>query len=748
MSKILWNSLLVSPAVLGAALVVSASAMAAESGATPDVAKPETAASTQLSAPAASAVGDVAVASVAVAEIAGTGSEGAVASSTERLSAAAERPVLTAAVAQERPEVALGEAAAAEVPVLKAAVAQEKSEVATAAAENAARATEMPAAVAEVPVLKAAVALEKSQVAPVKAEEQINVTPGDAPVAEKAQVPQQVAQTLPATANPAAGSPAAADVLQQLNRYTNEGASNRNSAGQVTSVSQLSDVQPTDWAFQALQNLVERYGCIAGYPDGTYRGNRALTRYEFAAGLNACLERIVQLISRVDTSSFVTKADLATLNRLLEEFQAELATLRGRVDALEARTAELEGHQFSTTTKLVGEAIFAGTDSIGKTADVPSFQQRVRLNLNTSFTGRDLLITRLQVGNAIPLSVIANSREGTQTFEVGGNTSNAVQLSTLEYFFPFGDRLDLVVAANAGVWEDFTPTLNPYMEDFDGGNGSLSAFGQRNPIYRLGGGQGVGANIRFGSSNLFNVLKPSSLTVGYLAAHGNNPAAGSSFDAGGFFHGDYSALAQLNFTLGGISMAATYVHSYFKTGNFGFDNGLANGPSAVSGFVGTNVANSLNGVADTNPIVANSYGLQGSLQLSPRFGLSGWAGLTDIRLMGNGTGRRGDGEIWNYALTLAFPDLLKEGNLGGIVVGAQPYLGSLNTTGPAPINFNHGKGNGAIPWHIEGFYKWQVTDNISLTPGVIWLLNPNQNDGSLNGVKDSVIGTIRGTFTF
>lgn len=47
---------------------------------------------------------------------------------------------------------------------------------------------------------------------------------------------------------------------------------------QFTSVSQLSDVQPTDWAFQALQSLIERYGVIAGYPDGTYRGNRAITR--------------------------------------------------------------------------------------------------------------------------------------------------------------------------------------------------------------------------------------------------------------------------------------------------------------------------------------------------------------------------------------------------------------------------------------------------------------------------------------
>jgi hypothetical protein len=81
------------------------------------------------------------------------------------------------------------------------------------------------------------------------------------------------------------------NVIERLNQYSREGSANT-SAGQLTSVSQLSDVRPTDWAFQALQNLVERYGCIAGYPDGTFRGNRALTRYEFAAGLNACLDQI------------------------------------------------------------------------------------------------------------------------------------------------------------------------------------------------------------------------------------------------------------------------------------------------------------------------------------------------------------------------------------------------------------------------------------------------------------------------
>src|SRR4028119_1932029 len=137
-----------------------------------------------------------------------------------------------------------------------------------------------------------------------------------------------------------------------------------NSMEQVTSVSQLGDVQPADWAFQALQSLVERYGCIAGYPDGTYRGNRAITRYEFAAGVNACLDRVNELIATA-TADLVRREDLATLQRLQEEFSAELATLRGRVDSLEAQTAELEANQFSTTTKLNGEVIFAVADAFG-----------------------------------------------------------------------------------------------------------------------------------------------------------------------------------------------------------------------------------------------------------------------------------------------------------------------------------------------------------------------------------------------
>ena len=151
-----------------------------------------------------------------------------------------------------------------------------------------------------------------------------------------------------------------ADTLAQINEYANEGAG----LSQVRSVNQLSDVKPTDWAYQALRSLVERYGCVAGYPDGTFRGNRAMTRYEAAALINACLDTVNELIASA-TADLATQEDLLVLQRLQEEFQAELATLRGRVDALEARTAELEANQFSTTTKLAGEVLFSLQDEFG-----------------------------------------------------------------------------------------------------------------------------------------------------------------------------------------------------------------------------------------------------------------------------------------------------------------------------------------------------------------------------------------------
>nr|WP_261789790.1 iron uptake porin [Synechococcus elongatus] len=196
----------------------------------------------------------------------------------------------------------------------------------------------------------------------------------------------------------APGQALSLDQIQKIDAVTPEGIT----AGQITSVNELSDIRPTDWAYQALQSLVERYGCIVGYPDRTFRGSRPLSRYEFAAGLNACLEKVIEFAA--------SKEDLDTLKRLTEEFQTELATLRGRVDALEARTTELEANQFSTTTKLRGNVIF-GLDALANSNgnevnsnDAVSFGNKVDLDLDTSFTGSDLLKTRLRARNIEPIT--------------------------------------------------------------------------------------------------------------------------------------------------------------------------------------------------------------------------------------------------------------------------------------------------------------------------------------------------------
>jgi hypothetical protein len=517
-----------------------------------------------------------------------------------------------------------------------------------------------------------------------------------------------------------------AQVLAQVNRYSNE---NNTSLNQVTSVSQFSDVQPTDWAFQALQSLVERYGCIAGYPNGTFRGNRALSRYEFAAGLNACLDRVNELIATA-TADMVTKQDLATLQRLQEEFSAELATLRGRVDALEGRTAELEANQFSTTTKLKGEAIFAVTDTFGSEtgkANRAVFQDRVRLGLETSFTGRDILTTRLAAGNATGFSLqdktgnpINAGGVGKQTFEVGSTSpANSVKIDKLTYEAPLGPAR-VYLSASGGQHSDYAAVNNPYFFDkTDGGKGALSTFASENPIYRIGGGSGIALNVPFGKPGS-SFLKPSSITLGYLASNANDPSPSN-----GLFDGNYAALGQLNFNVGNrVALAATYVHGYQKAGSSLFDSGFDGGA-----LVGTAQANSLgvNSVTgQSSASSSNSYGISAAIKPSDKLSLSGFVSYHDV----TGFGANDDKEAWSYGAGLALPDFGKKGNVLGIFGGAQPY--SLGATGRE------------TPYQVEGFYKYRVSENVSVTPGVIWMTSPGQNNTS----NDAFVGTLRTTFSF
>ncbi len=483
---------------------------------------------------------------------------------------------------------------------------------------------------------------------------------------------------------------------------------------QVTSVSQLSDVKPTDWAFQALQSLVERYGCIAGYPDKTYRGNRALTRYEFAAGLNACLDRVNELIAAA-TTELVKKEDLATLQKLQAEFAAELATLRGRVDGLEARTTTLERQQFSTTTKLSGQVIFAVTDAFGGASRNgqddnynATVSDRVRLNLNTSFTGKDLLTTRIQATNVIDPRSTTNTAPGNEarlSFQSGSDTSNAGFLSLLKYSFPLNKSVKLTAATgfNIGFIDVLDDIINPLASD---AQASISRFGRYNPIYRLGFDTGGSANIKLSSA-----LK---LEVAYLANEASSPGRGA-----GLFNGNYAALGQVVFTPKFGTIALTYVNAYS-------DNGLNTGTGSL--------LSNLSGRA----VASNSYGVEANFKISSGLQAGGWVGYTKARAL---TGTvRGDGDVWNYAVTLAFPDLGQKGNLGGIIVGMQPKL-TGTTALLSGLSARRDRDTGL---HIEGFYRHALNNNISITPGIIWLTAPNHNQDN----KDIVVGVIRTTFAF
>ena len=526
---------------------------------------------------------------------------------------------------------------------------------------------------------------------------------------------------------------------------------------QVTSVSQLSDIQPNDWAFQALQSLVERYGCIAGYPNQTYRGNRAMTRYEFAAGLNACLDRINELIATA-TGDLVNKGDLATLQKLQEQFAAELATLRGRVDAVEARTAELEANRFSTTTKLSGEAIIAG---IGASGGAPNqgdpniiLVNRVRLNLTTSFTGKDSLITGLQaynflggadgqgslqqsLGLASPLLSASSARTsfepqfpGLNVNTLSGVGANSIQVYKLLYVFPVANKLTLF-AGTAAETSDAFPVITPFYGE---GQESISRFGNLNPVLRVSGGTS-GTGLASAAGFIFNISPNFDLRALYGSVNANLPEKSANEAVpgvsttplgAGLFSGSSIIATQLTFKpSSALDIGLNYAHSYHEI------NILATG--LVSSDIGA-----LSGVAVGTPLTLNSVGGTLTWRLSPKIALSGYGAAIFVDASSNTVDASTTFTSWMAGIH--FRDLFKSGNTAGILFG-QPLFRS-DSGGAAQLTPTGD--NRATPYHLEAYYRLQVTDNISITPGAFVLFNPEGNSNN----DTTTVGVLRTTFTF
>ena len=500
-----------------------------------------------------------------------------------------------------------------------------------------------------------------------------------------------------------------------------DSSNSQNGLSQITNVSELRDVQPTDWAYESLKSLVERYGCIMGYPDRTFRGDRALSRWEFAAGLNACLNTMERLLQENVT---VLRTDLDKLKRLTEEFRQELTSLGVRVDNLEQRTAFLEDHVFSTTTKLEGEVVvglagIATGEKNGGKADSRNtvLGHRTRLSLNTSFTGEDNLYIRLATGNMPTFEEESGTFQSTLGFAQPDD--NQVFIETIHYVFPLASNVQAWILGAGGTHDDFLTTFN--FLDGDGASGALTAFGTRNPIYYTSEGSGVGFQGTWGDFQW---------GLGYLALEGNNPSQGQ-----GLFNGSYGAIAQFGYNPSdNFGVALTYVNGY---NNLDTETG-----SLKSNFQFFAEDSFEQAVKTAN----NSYGLEFSWKVADGFVLGGWGGFTKsstlnaIAIDEDEVIPRGTLDIWNWAVTLAFPDAFKEGNLAGIIIGMQPWV--TNSTVAIADGFSAKDSNTSM--HLEAFYQYAINNNIFITPGILVITSPNNDDRN----SPLVIGTIRTTFTF
>ncbi len=506
-------------------------------------------------------------------------------------------------------------------------------------------------------------------------------------------------------------TPESADILEQINLYS-QAELEAGPLEQVNSVRELTDVSPTDWAFQAVSALAERHQCLLGYSDGTYRGNRAMTRYEFAVSLNACL---IQIQERLDGLNALSPDEINAIRRLQEEFAAELATLRGRVDALEIRTVELEANQFSPTTKFSGEVLMAPIHAFGDRGETTaggedtelSFGYRARLLFDSSLTGRDRLRTRLEIRNVARLDATTGTVMSRLGFD--GENGNDVILERLEYRFPVTDSLRMWVGTQFST-DHVIPVTNPLFES--SGSGALSRFGRRNPsIFRQPTGAGAGFEYKFG-----NVARLYGL---YQAPTASTPTAKN-----GLFDGRYAATTQLTLTpIEPLEVSLAYSHSYFPSGEVDISGGTGSG-YARRPFT--------NDVATSS----NNFGVQASFAFEP-VTVSGWAGwsLAEAQVSDGDVSSGDSATLFNWALNVGVPDLVKDGSLLGFIVGQQPKVISNDISGREDPDTS---------LHFEALFKYPITRQISITPGFFVITNPDHNSAN----NTIWVGTMRTQFSF
>ena len=475
---------------------------------------------------------------------------------------------------------------------------------------------------------------------------------------------------------------------------------------------------------------------MAGYPNGIYKGGQAMTRFEAAALLNACLDRVTEITDE--------------LKRLIKEFERELALLRGRVDGMETRVAELAATQFSTTTKLSGLATFVvganafsgtaintGANSVNRAPNqftgkprssvalpnATTFNYDLQLTLDTSFTGKDLLRTNLRAGN------FGNS--------VFGGEPHALALAELEIAFE----------TDCGV--------------LDCGNVvAIDKFFYQLPI---GGGFTATVGARVGQEDMLALwpsVYPADTILNLMTVNGAPAAYGKNLRPG----------AGLWWQSNGLSLSANYVASNGQSGNPSVSDeagggGIGNRFSGATGSVQlayqreqwglaaiwSRVQPDTQYVPGTTPLThgaidhnidakTNAFGLSGFWQplhsgWLPSFSL-GWGINSTTYSSQQPVGSLSTSQSW--LVGLQWTDVFIKGNDFGFAV-AQPVFATALSGDVTPNDGNY-------VW--EWWYKFQVSDNITITPALIYLSGPLAQQTPAGQSFSQFGGLIKTSFRF
>jgi len=465
------------------------------------------------------------------------------------------------------------------------------------------------------------------------------------------------------------------------------------SIGQVESISDFSDVYPTDWAHKALTNLAERHGCAVAAPSGP------MTRYEAAALLDKCLGTVAQVNDEE--------------RRLLGEFSAELAVIKGRVDGLEARVGEFEAGQFSSTTKLTGKTVFvvgavdrdwpniSGRAIADDDAVTFSFSQQI--NLNTSFNGKDLLYTRIKTGNS------PSSTWGTKTYNtylVSHNANDYYKVDKLWYTFPVGESFKVWVGPKIENYYMLASAPSIYRPVFKG-----FALGGNGLTYGASTNGGVGAAW---TQQVDDRSQPRfAVSMSHVSGDANNPDA----SAGGMFADTEDSIDLIKVEYGSPRWQASIAYA-MKDQNKGATDYFAT--AAGKSRTGDTEAIALRGWWRPD---SDAQGVIPSITV----------GYDTATIDDDGTDGATE-EAAQWMVGLMWDDAFIDGNSAGVAFGQRAYATQRVGTSDDPADDN-------FTW--EAYYNFKVSDNITVTPAIMQASSPN------NGTDDDVFaGLIQTTFKF